>query len=122
MLLIPRIRRASKSQNRLSQSPLVDGFTPTREFVGEIVATKNAVWVGYDLGGAMANNLMLLVWLNGNNFVYSTRMATYVLEELVCAETDPFYQWLCDSGPICWTSRYSTRIFRGKCYTLEVRL
>ena len=48
------------------------------EFVGEIVATKNAVWAGYDLGGAMANNLMLVVWPNGSNFVYSTRMAECV--------------------------------------------
>lgn len=62
--------------------------TTRTEFIGEIVATKNANWVGYDMGGSMANNLMILVWLNGNNFVYSTRMATdYV--------TPPVY-----SGPV----------------------
>lgn len=47
-----------------------------REFVGEIVASNNALWAGYDLGGSMANNLILLVWPNGDDFVYSTRMAS----------------------------------------------
>ncbi|KIM33732.1 cellobiose dehydrogenase protein [Serendipita vermifera MAFF 305830] len=50
--------------------------TTSTEFIGEIVATRNVVWAGYDFGGAMSNNLMLLVWTNGNNFVSSTRMAS----------------------------------------------
>lgn len=54
--------------------------TSSTEFIGEIVATRNVAYAGYDLGGAMANNLMLIVWPNGNNFVWSTRMASgYVM-------------------------------------------
>ncbi|CAG7847998.1 Cellobiose dehydrogenase Short=CDH; AltName: Full=Cellobiose-quinone oxidoreductase; Flags: Precursor [Serendipita indica DSM 11827] len=54
--------------------------TTSDEFIGEIVATKNVAWAGYDFGGAMADNLMLIVWPNGNDFVWSTRIAAgYVL-------------------------------------------
>jgi cellobiose dehydrogenase (acceptor) len=45
------------------------------EFVGEIVASNNALWAAYDLGTSMADNLLLLVWPNANKLVYSVRMA-----------------------------------------------
>jgi hypothetical protein len=79
-----RIRTASKCRQLLYHpKPLWDiwlnlghSYTIKREFIGEIVASNNAGWAGYSLGRAMTNNLLLLAWPNGNQFVYSARIAS----------------------------------------------
>jgi cellobiose dehydrogenase (acceptor) len=48
------------------------GLGPT-DFIGEILAPISAAWVGFSLGGSMADSLLLLVWPNGNEFVTNTR-------------------------------------------------
>nr|BAC20641.1 cellobiose dehydrogenase [Grifola frondosa] len=50
--------------------------TTSTEFIGEIVAPVAAQWIGVALGGAMIDNLLLVVWTNGNTIVSSTRYAT----------------------------------------------
>ncbi|KAG8842600.1 hypothetical protein FRB91_004077, partial [Serendipita sp. 411] len=62
--------------------------TASTEFIGEIIGTNNVVWAGYDLAASMANNLMIIVWRNGNNFVYSARMAAgYVVPTIYSGPT-----------------------------------
>jgi hypothetical protein len=46
------------------------------EFIGEILAPIDAQWIGIALGGAMAGDLLLVAWPNGNSIVSSTRFAT----------------------------------------------
>lgn len=56
--------------------PLATSGSNPDEFIGEIVATSDAKWVGVSLGGAMLQNLLLVAWPNGNDIVYSTRYTT----------------------------------------------
>lgn len=51
--------------------------TTGTEFIGEIVAPIAAKWVGLALGGAMAGDLLLVAWPNGNSIVKSSRYTTY---------------------------------------------
>ena len=41
--------------------------------MGEFVAPLDAKWLGFSLGGAMLQNLLLVAWPNGNKIVASTR-------------------------------------------------
>lgn len=51
------------------------GPAPT-EFIGEIVAPIDAKWVGFSLGGAMLQSLLLVAWPNNGDIVFSTRYTT----------------------------------------------
>lgn len=53
--------------------PQADSST---EFIGEIVASIAAKWIGWALGGAMIGDLLLVAWPNGNEIVASPRYAT----------------------------------------------
>jgi cellobiose dehydrogenase (acceptor) len=46
------------------------------EFIGEIIAPVEAKWIGIALGGAMAGDLLLVSWPNGDSIVSSTRFTT----------------------------------------------
>lgn len=46
------------------------------EFIGEIVAPRDAKWAGVSPGGQMLQNLLLVAWPNGNSIVRSARYAT----------------------------------------------
>ncbi|KAH7920130.1 hypothetical protein BV22DRAFT_823461 [Leucogyrophana mollusca] len=60
--------------------PLVTSGSNSTEFIGEIVATSDAKWIGLALGGAMAGDLLLVAWPNANSIVFSARYTTgYVL-------------------------------------------
>ncbi|KAH8806689.1 hypothetical protein DL96DRAFT_1698942 [Flagelloscypha sp. PMI_526] len=59
-----------------------DGTLPT-EFIGEIVAPLSAKWIGVGLNSAMANDLLLVAWPNGNSVVRSARMATDYVQPTV---------------------------------------
>ncbi|TCD65251.1 substrate-specific activator of APC-dependent proteolysis [Steccherinum ochraceum] len=56
--------------------PLASSGPQSTEFIGEIVAPIAAKWVGFALGGAMLQNILLVAWPNGNQIVTSTRYAT----------------------------------------------
>ncbi|KAH7911765.1 putative cellobiose dehydrogenase [Hygrophoropsis aurantiaca] len=56
--------------------PLVTTGANSTEFIGEIVATSDAQWIGLALGGAMAGDLLIVAWPNGNSIVYSARYTT----------------------------------------------
>ncbi|KAI0795146.1 hypothetical protein C8Q75DRAFT_530992 [Abortiporus biennis] len=49
---------------------------PTTEFIGEIVAPIAAKWIGFSLGGAMLQSLLLVAWPNNGQIVTSTRYTT----------------------------------------------
>lgn len=56
--------------------PLATSGTQSTEFIGEVVAPIDAEWIGIALGGAMAGDLLLVAWPNGNEIVSSTRWTT----------------------------------------------
>ncbi|EIN05508.1 cellobiose dehydrogenase [Punctularia strigosozonata HHB-11173 SS5] len=66
------------------------------EFIGEILAPVDAKWIGLALGGAMAGDLLLVAWPNGNSIVSSTRYTTGYVQP---TEYD---------GPILTTLPYTT--------------
>ena len=58
--------------------PPLDSNGGNSEFIGEITAPASAAWVGLALGGAMAQNILLVAWPNAGKIVSSTRFARYV--------------------------------------------
>ena len=50
----------------------------TTEFIGEIVTPVSNQWIGVALGGQMADDLLLVLWPNGDEIMYSPRWATCV--------------------------------------------
>ncbi|KAH7926555.1 cytochrome domain of cellobiose dehydrogenase Hp3 Ph 7.5 [Leucogyrophana mollusca] len=46
------------------------------EFIGEIVATSDAKWIGLALSGSMLGDLLVVGWPNGNDIVSTTRFAS----------------------------------------------
>jgi cellobiose dehydrogenase (acceptor) len=42
-----------------------------------------AKWIGLALSGQMIGDLLLVAWPNGNNIVYSTRIATFVYIQIL---------------------------------------
>ena len=56
--------------------PVTDTATPP-EFIAQIKATSNTVkWIGVALGGAMANNPLLVAWPSGPNVTAVSRSST----------------------------------------------
>ncbi|KAI0055786.1 cellobiose dehydrogenase [Artomyces pyxidatus] len=56
--------------------PLASSGPQPTEFIAEIVAPVAAKWIGLALGGAMADDLLLVAWPYNNQIVYSTRYTT----------------------------------------------
>ncbi|KAG6918092.1 substrate-specific activator of APC-dependent proteolysis [Tephrocybe rancida] len=52
------------------------GSAQSNEFIGEIVAPIATKWAGVSPGGSMLQNLLLVVWPNGNSIVRSARYST----------------------------------------------
>lgn len=48
----------------------------TTEFIGEIITPVSNEWVGLAFGGQMVDNLLLVLWPNGDEIMYSPRWAT----------------------------------------------
>ncbi|KAH8115148.1 cellobiose dehydrogenase [Phellopilus nigrolimitatus] len=64
-------------------------FPPTtetdeaQEFIGEIITPVVNEWVGLAFGGQMADNLLLVLWPNGDEIMYSPRWATGYVQPIV---------------------------------------
>ncbi|THH28872.1 hypothetical protein EUX98_g5306 [Antrodiella citrinella] len=56
--------------------PLVSSGPQSTEFIGEFITPIAAEWLGFSMGGAMLDNLLLVAWPNGNDIIASTRYAT----------------------------------------------
>ena len=56
--------------------PPLDSTGSNSEFIGEITAPSGTSWVGLALGGAMAQNILLVAWPNAGKIVASTRWAS----------------------------------------------
>ena len=60
----------------LTFPPLATSGAQSNEFIGEISAPIDALWVGFSVGGAMLDNLLLVAWPWNGQLVTSTRYAT----------------------------------------------
>ncbi|EJD04707.1 cellobiose dehydrogenase [Fomitiporia mediterranea MF3/22] len=64
-------------------------FPPTtdtskaNEFIGEVIVPVVNEWVGLAFGGQMVDDLLLVLWPNGNEIMYSPRWATDYIQPVV---------------------------------------